>query len=650
MKIDEKIINKIFEGKLVIKKKEDKIKLSKYEELIPMFDVRSERLYPIKKNNLYYRLVDCDYRFINKRVYTWFNNVVEHFKKKDCYDQNKIDSYQKMVDILNNYDLDILYPHSIETLYKYSAKYGLQISICKRNSFDKFSHHLKPYYTKDELIKLGLNMKVINENENYDVNDEDIHYQICKKIYKNDISSEEIQTHNDYIVKNKIISLISYYSFLGSYYMNDHLRNKKTGDYFLTDMINKFSYALKNSPPLSNDYFLYRLVWDDSYLRKIKINDYFVDRGFLSTTRDPFYTSGIEENFGLILIKIKIPKDTKGVGLLIENFSLFPKEEEFLLPPCTKLKLISKDEHFKYYHVDENFQRRIKKKYEFEYVENNFKEYTNKLITNFVKFDPKMESVCRTKLITKFINTYKINERELNIKFNGIEYTLTYDWFYEKDIYSDFYYNKSKGLLLSIYKNNYPFVNIELGEELAINYLNRFYYYDDYQEISNEHIELVCQIGKLFKYNEFKLFLEFKNFSEFCNNCHAYSNYYCYSIYNLLKNNKDFYHQVDKYKKYFDFDYGYWKLRKFKTMELPDKIKSKYPKSKAKTYGDIFIYVVENHFYTYKFLIEQLKKQEIDLENHYLTFDLMNYFNLPRVDFQHDDEGIKSMRRLRRTT
>ena len=61
----------------------------------------------------------------------------------------------------------------------------------------------------------------------------------------------------------------------------------------------------------------------------------------------------------MILIKIKIPKNKKGVGLFIENFSLFPKEEEFLLPPNTKLKLLSKNENFKYYHTNSDFEKII---------------------------------------------------------------------------------------------------------------------------------------------------------------------------------------------------------------------------------------------------------------------------------------------------
>ena len=43
--------------------------------------------------------------------------------------------------------------HSYKTLYKYSPELGLLVSICQRNSFNQYISHLKPYYTKLELIK-----------------------------------------------------------------------------------------------------------------------------------------------------------------------------------------------------------------------------------------------------------------------------------------------------------------------------------------------------------------------------------------------------------------------------------------------------------------------------------------------------------------
>ena len=51
MIINEKLINDIFNLKIKLKKK-DKDKLSKYQELIPMYDIYSQEIYPIKKKIL----------------------------------------------------------------------------------------------------------------------------------------------------------------------------------------------------------------------------------------------------------------------------------------------------------------------------------------------------------------------------------------------------------------------------------------------------------------------------------------------------------------------------------------------------------------------------------------------------------------------
>jgi hypothetical protein len=49
MKINNDLIKKIFDGKIKITNKSDKIKLSSYQEVIPMYDIYTERIFPIKK-------------------------------------------------------------------------------------------------------------------------------------------------------------------------------------------------------------------------------------------------------------------------------------------------------------------------------------------------------------------------------------------------------------------------------------------------------------------------------------------------------------------------------------------------------------------------------------------------------------------------
>jgi hypothetical protein len=156
---------------------------------------------------------------------------------------------------------------------------------------------------------------------------------------------------------------------------------------FLLNGLNQIVSCIKNSPPLTNDYFMYRFLWSSSFLDKLQPGDYFIDTGFMSTTRDPFYSPGLNGNFGLVLLKIYLPKNVKGIGIFMENLSLFPKEEEFLLPPFSRFRLINKNENFIYYHTNEQFQKLIKTKYEFELVSNDY-SFVNNIILDesFIHF------------------------------------------------------------------------------------------------------------------------------------------------------------------------------------------------------------------------------------------------------------------------
>ena len=68
MKINKKFIEKLFDNKIKLIKKIDKIKLSEYNEFIPMYDIYSEKIYPIENTDLHFRLKDCHFRFINDEV------------------------------------------------------------------------------------------------------------------------------------------------------------------------------------------------------------------------------------------------------------------------------------------------------------------------------------------------------------------------------------------------------------------------------------------------------------------------------------------------------------------------------------------------------------------------------------------------------
>jgi len=550
MKINEKLIDDIFNHKIKLKNSKE---LSKYINIIPMYDIYTQKIYPINKENVYYRLTEFSYRFINNEVKNWiylqYDKIKDKIKKSE--DKEQLENLQKrikdMIDIIENYDIDTLIDTSYKVLYKYSG-IGLSISICKRNSFNPYIYYLKPYYTKNELIKLGQNMNLITKDiKPEELIDEIKHYDICKKISNNDVSFDEIKNDTLKIINCKTISDICFYSFIGSSLINRYLRNQKEYkiNKFFYDRIKNVTETIISSSPLENDYQIYRFISNDDFLEKLNIGDIFIDSAFLSTTRDPFYTPGLTGNFGLILIKINLKKNMKSEGLFMEHFSLFSKEEEYLLPPKTQLKLISKDDKFKYYHTNSNFEKLITKKYEFDLIDNNFNWFKDLKVVNEkipifegleINFKNRLDAFMKFKALTNSFN---------QIEINGLVFTLFF--FDSKGSYDKFYYNKvEKGLsLIHFDKNGYPLIFIELANELVLNYINQFYYYYEKDTIDEKKIiNLLLEFGKLFSYKRALIYHDYKNFIDFKNNYYRnqemflYINHYDDTLYNYLKHNK----------------------------------------------------------------------------------------------------------------
>ena len=656
MKINEKLIEDIFQNKIKLKNKTDKVNLSKFENLIPMYDIYTQKIYPIKKENLFHSLTELNYRFINHEIVKWINQIYDKNLKKSKslkgeekeQIQNLIERIKEMLIIIDNYDIDTLIDVSYKVLYHYSTSLGLSVSICKRNSFNPFIFYLKPYYTKIELIKLGQNMGIIDTKlKPENLIDVEKHYEICKKISNNDVSFDEIKEHTINILDNKHISDIVFYSFIGASLLNKFLRTNtqyKLNKFFYNKLINLVN-TIKNSPPLENDYQTYRFIAEDSFLKNLKIGDTFIDKGFTSTTRDPFYSPGMNGTFGLILIKINFKKNIKGTGLFIEHFSLFPKEEEYLLAPFSKLKLVSKNDNFKYYHINENFEKTIYKKYEFDFVSVDYSwmkkiSLANELPTtinfnDFLNIHPenKMQLLSKLKNMNNEFN-------ELNIKgklFHAFYFDST-------ESYSKFYLNKiQKGLsLIHFDSNGYPSIFIEMGKELVVNYIHNCYFYNNKEKLDEKFlIELLTDIGLHFNYKTAKIYNEYNNFSSFKKNYYSnqevflYLHHYDNTLYQYLKNT------TKPYKFEIFYKNNFRKLDLLLNSKLDEESKTKF-NFDGNYLKDLIINTIENNFYQYSSVVNYFKLEDYAFG----TFNILDKLvsmgkinSMMDINYNDDDDG-----------
>ena len=342
--------------------------ISHNEDLIPLYDIFSKNIYLVNGENVFTRVIKFHYRLPNK------NMVKKLLKTIESIDSSLTEYKEKLVKNINfikNFDFDTLERTYYKLFYLSQPKIQ-EITSCLKPSFIPFITK-KPYYTKTELINMALNMN-IPITDNYS--------NLCKSVSKNDIDATIILSHQLYI-KSTAKAYIQLYTLLGSYYWNQYIRVEQNRDTHSELQINRLYNIIRGSPSFNKQYMLYRFIDNDDYLSSIKINDIYCEESFISTTRNPFYDTK-NNTFGFILIKIIIPKNVEGIGLCVESYSLFSGEEEILLGP-SKLKLISKDTNYKYYHPDKKASKRIQKMYTFEFVEKlslkNFDNYHMSSIT-----------------------------------------------------------------------------------------------------------------------------------------------------------------------------------------------------------------------------------------------------------------------------
>lgn len=480
-----------------------KYKLSINEDVMPLYDVFTSNIYLIQKRNVYTRVVHDNYRFPDKLILDEIKLVQEERLKKiklkpelinDKVFMRKIDKIVLMLEFMNCFDNNKLFDTYINIFYRYAPELANGTYTCLRKSFMPHKNHLKPYYTRDEVIKLGMNIgivvipKNINYNDFKDTLSIEKYQELCTDIQKNDISASILVEHQNYIIKNNMVGIIQYYTLQGSYFMNQYMRGFTKYSYkneYLENIIKYMWDSVINAPAFDKDYILYRFVDTDNHLKHLNIGDIYIEKGFTSTTRDPFYRTDLYK-FGFILIKIRIPKNIVGVGLCLETLSHFPSEEEIILAPLCNLKLISKDIQCEYYNPDEEFVSNVKTRYEFVWIKNsnqvfpkreNFKQETN--LIDFLELKTNRSISLKDK-INNFFNTLCDPMNRIKCKIGDNTFYAVAEYYDSSDVYKQMYALKlTDGFSLYSIYDGYILFMIEIGEEngyeqMHVNYFTKY--------------------------------------------------------------------------------------------------------------------------------------------------------------------------------
>ena len=619
---DEDIVDGIYHFKYKIdfsqtpeKIQKDKEYISKLKYQIALYDIKSDNLYLINRDQVYNKVFNENYRFITKNYYDMFmekkqNSLIDKYEKHP-FKTNHINKYSYIINFLQNFDLVIYYRTYIDVLYNVD-ELGGDLTFKERTDYAPMEvlSHIKPYYSKTEIINYGLNNKLIQSNI---VSNDEIRI-IYNELKKYELGFELLLDHYNYIIKNNVYELIQYYSLQSYKTINGYLRfNKDKNNVLLNRLINKVNNIIlnvgKESKRPERDFYVYRFVSNDSYIADLDINDTFKESGFLSTTRNPFYKTKNDSSFGWTLLKIKVPK--KYPFLCIETVSMIPYEEEVIFPTNTVLKLINKDTNCEYYHTDPKVQKKIKTKYEFEIVDN----YT------LEKLSERDETKPDNYFVYKNIECYVEKSETLS------DYTDFYIYEHNKGNVIFCFVGFKLLMIIEIYDNN-MFVNYTFIENGKTTYI--FDYFNTFDDFTN-YIEFLVDKMKL-DIKTIKLYGGYINCNREQIEYYYKGGVYCFEIYYYLKYNKEnsYYLNSQYIKPNFELS-EFKKLYNYKISDVIQEIDrngrytelyylyTKYLKNNGKNnIIDFYLYLVENCCY----FIAQLRQTVIEyIEDRHIKFN-----------------------------
>lgn len=653
--------------------------ISQVNDDIPLYDEYSKNMYIISKENVYNRVVYQHYRFPTKNMLEKFKikfsklvkpevetdseslgdkSTKVHYTDKhtQIFKDREFRKLKMMIAFLESFNLEILENTYVKVFYYYANEVGKNITECVRPSFKPHFKHITPYYKRGEVINMALNMELIKPSKEYFTQDKID--KLCKLITQNDVKASTITAHQLHIVKNSKIGVIQHYSMQGSYFMNQYLRGFTTYKYkneYLENSIRSMWELILSSPEFDKSYILYRFIKNDDHISSLKIGDTYMAPSFISTTRDPFYRSEMYK-FGYILIKIKIPSKTVGIGLCVESMSHFPEEQEIILPPLTKLKLVKKDSMTSYFHTDDVYETKIKTRYEFEYLGKGSVKFVDKPIYNkkntvdFLQMDV-IDTVTVSEKINRFTTYHCMPMYQFSTFIGKREYTVVVENYDSTGAYKDFYASvTSNGFLMYSMVDNYTEFTAEIGDNYM--YVNYYFRYSTKRKECSmkdeDFLNFISSVAHYFEIRKVVIYADY-SFCELDDTTTFRGGNYCVDFYNYFKYN------VKRYSKSDTVEirpmYSYHQLDRLKTIS-PKKILKKddrdelyqiYSKcytddSKYDTISGFYIWIVENYCV---FASDLIKHTNRIFNNHDNPFS-KDYYILDPYMFLYNRQLIES--------
>lgn len=164
-----------------------------------------------------------------------------------------------------------------------------------------------------------------------------------EKYIQDTIESQHISAYNN----TKFSGAVETYEGRIGYELNEALRDPLIGDDEFTGTIKKLDEAIDAIEPIKEELIAYRGVKGNGldFFNKLKVGDIYEDKGFTSTTIDPYVAKqfgGQQPYYEGLVFKYKLPAGTKGIfpgAFTDKSIGRDTSEAEFLLPRGSKFKV-----------------------------------------------------------------------------------------------------------------------------------------------------------------------------------------------------------------------------------------------------------------------------------------------------------------------